>query len=95
MRDRATKFAAKWRGETREAAERQTFWNDWFEVFGISRGRHVTFERRAARLSTGRPGSIDAFWPGMLLVEHRSAGANLEHTLDRQALDYLAGPGRK
>jgi hypothetical protein len=91
IRLRAAAFTAEWRGETREAAERQSFWNDWFHVFGITRRRHVTFERQASRLSTGRNGSIDAFWPGMLLIEHKSAGANLEATLDRQALDYLDG----
>lgn len=91
IRLRAAAFTAEWRGETRESAERQSFWNDWFNVFGVSRRRHVTFERRASRLSTGREGSIDAFWPGLILVEHKSAGANLEATLDRQALDYLDG----
>lgn len=89
IHQRAVGFAVEWRGESSEAPEAQSFWNDWFHVFGIVRRRHVTFERRASRLSTGRDGRIDAFWPGMLLVEHKSGGADLEGTLDRQALDYL------
>lgn len=77
MRGRAEAFAREWRGETREAAERQTFWNEWFEVFGVRRRRQVTFERNVQKL-TGNVGQIDAFWPGMVLVEHKSQGANLD-----------------
>jgi hypothetical protein len=67
MRGRARAFVNEWRDETREAAERQTFWNEWFEIFGIRRRRRVTFERNVKKLS-GTTGQIDAFWPGMLLV---------------------------
>jgi hypothetical protein len=70
MRGRARAFVNEWDGETREAAERQTFWNDWFEVFGIRRRRRVTFERNVKKLS-GTTGQIDAFWPGMLLVARK------------------------
>lgn len=89
MRGRAHGFVNEWRGETREDAERQTFWNEWFEVFGIRRRRRVTFERNVKKL-TGTTGQIDAFWPGMLLVEHKSAGENLDDAMD-QAEGYLHG----
>lgn len=89
MRARAGAFARDWRGETREAAERQTFWNEWFEVFGIHRRRFVTFERNVKKLS-GTTGQIDAFWPGMLLIEHKSAGEDLDAALE-QAEGYLLG----
>lgn len=72
MRARAGAFAKEWAGETREDAERQSFWNEWFEVFGIRRRRRVTFEQNVKKLS-GTTGQIDAFWPGKLLVEHKSA----------------------
>lgn len=85
---RAVEFVADWKGETREKAESQTFWNEWFEVFGISRKRVATFEARAERTSTAGRGAIDLFWPKMLVVEHKSAGKSLDDAID-QALDYL------
>jgi len=89
IRGRAHAFVNEWKAETREAAERQTFWNEWFEVFGIRRRRFVTFERNVRKLS-GNTGQIDAFWPGMLLVEHKSAGEDLDAAMG-QAEDYLNG----
>ena len=65
IRSRAGAFARDWQGETREAAERQRFWNRWFDVFGISRRRWVTFEHNVKKLS-GNTGQIDAFWPGQI-----------------------------
>jgi hypothetical protein len=89
MRGRARAFVREWTGETRESAERQSFWNEWFEVFGIRRRRWVIFERNVRKLS-GTTGQIDAFWPGMLLVEHKSAGEDLDAAMV-QAEGYLNG----
>jgi hypothetical protein len=88
MRSRAHSFVAEWRGETRERAEAQSFWNDWFSIFGITRRRFVTFEKNATRVSTGRDGSLDAFWPNVVAIEHKSEGKDLPAAID-QALDYL------
>lgn len=88
LRSRAVAFAAEWRDETREQAEAQSFWNDWFAIFGIKRHRVITFEKQATRTSTSGRGRIDAFWPGMLAVEHKSAGRSLADA-EEQALDYL------
>jgi len=44
IRHRAITFAREWKGETREAAERQTFWNEFFNVFGVRRRTVATFE---------------------------------------------------
>ncbi len=38
--------------------------------------------------STGRIGFIDALWPAVLLVEHKTAGKNLDEA-EKQARDYL------
>ncbi len=89
MRTRAGAFVREWEGETREAAERQTFWNEWFEVFGVRRRRRVTFEQNVMKLS-GTTGQIDAFWPGMILVEHKSAGEDLDAAME-QAQGYMHG----
>jgi hypothetical protein len=37
IRHRAIAFNKEWKGETSEAAERQTFWNEFFNVFGVRR----------------------------------------------------------
>ncbi len=90
IRARAQRFADEWDGETREDAERQTFWNQWFDVFGLNRRRlGVVFERNVKKLN-GNIGQIDAFLPGKLLVEHKSAGADLDAAMD-QATSYLTG----
>ena len=73
IRHRAIAFSREWQGETREAAERQSFWNDFFNVFGVRRRTVATFEEPVKKLS-GDWGFIDLFWPGRLLAEHKSAG---------------------
>lgn len=93
IRDRAIAFSKEWEDEQSERAEAQTFWNGFFEVFGIQRRRVAVFEKqvdlsRAKRkLKSGR---IDAFWKGVLLIEHKSAGANLDRAFG-QAADYFDG----
>lgn len=44
IRYHAIAFSKEWRGETREAAERQSFWNDFFNVFGVRRRTVAGFE---------------------------------------------------
>ena len=73
IRARAHRFVAEWRGVKKERAEAQSFWNAFFGVFGIKRREVAVFERAVKRLKA-RPGYIDLFWPGVLLVEHKSAG---------------------
>lgn len=89
-RDRARRFVAKWEGEKRERAEKDSFWNDLLDVFGVDRRQVARFEAVARRYSTGRTGFIDLFWPGRLLAEHKTAGKSLDDAL-AQALDYLPG----
>jgi hypothetical protein len=89
IRHRAITFAREWKGETREAAERQTFWNEFFNVFGVRRRTVATFEEPVKKLS-GDWGFIDLFWPGRLLVEHKSAGADLGKA-HAQGMDYIRG----
>lgn len=86
---RANEFVSVWAGERRERAEKDSFWNDFFGIFGISRRRvGGVFEYVAQRHSTGRHGFMDLFWPGKIAVEHKSKGANLEAAMD-QLVDYL------
>jgi len=89
IRHRAIAFSREWQGETREAAERQSFWNDFFNVFGVRRRTVATFEEPVKKLS-GDWGFIDLFWPGRLLVEHKSAGEDLGKA-HAQGMDYIRG----
>jgi len=58
IRSRATTFAYEWRHATSEQGDAQTFWNEFFEVFGISRKRVATFEHNVKKLGERR-GRID------------------------------------
>jgi hypothetical protein len=88
IRQNAIAFAGEWAGASSESAEKQTFWNEFFKVFGISRRTVANFEERVGNLS-GNYDRIDLFWPGMLLVEHKSRGKDLEDA-GSQAQRYIA-----
>ncbi len=83
------KFTKEWEGESRERAEKDSFWNDFFHVFGINRRRLATFEEPVKKLNN-KQGFIDLFWKGTLLVEHKSRGVNLDAAFE-QATDYFYG----
>mgnify|MGYP001417633988 CR=1 FL=1 len=51
IKDRALRFTKEWEGESRERAEKDTFWNDFFNVFGISRRRLATYEETVKKLN--------------------------------------------
>ena len=87
IRHRAIAFSKDWAGVRRETAEKQTFWNDFFSVFGIRRRTVAAFEEPVRKLS-GNWGFIDLFWPGRLLAEHKSAGADLSQA-QAQGMDYV------
>jgi len=91
MRAKAREFACDWANETAERPEAQTFWNEFFEIFGLKRRHVAAFEKKVKRLSnvSGR-GQVDCFWPGKVLIEHKSAGEDLDAALD-QALEYFDG----
>src|SRR3989344_7093414 len=88
MRDRATKFARAWKDETRETGEYQTFWNEFFDIFGIKRRSVAIYQQQVEKLDGGR-GFIDLFQPGKLIAEHKSAGKNLDEAFT-QAVEYAA-----
>lgn len=90
MQSRARKFVIEWTGESRENAESQSWWNDYFHIFGVERRRMATYERWATRASTGRKGRIDVFMPGVMIAEHKSLGKD-KGKGSSQADDYLRG----
>lgn len=87
IRTRARQFAIDWADAAYEKGESQSFYNDFFGVFGVLRRQVATYERRV-RLLNDRHGYIDLFWPGTLLVEQKSAGRNLQQA-QAQALGYF------
>ncbi len=89
IKTRAAAFVNDWHGETYERGEAQTFWNEFFHIFGLSRRRLASYEKAVKKLD-GRQGFIDLLWPGMLLVEHKSLGKDLDDA-QTQALDYFPG----
>jgi hypothetical protein len=87
IRQNAIRFAREWAGARSESAEKQTFWNEFFEVFGIRRRTVAAFEEPVKKIS-GDYGYIDLFWHGMLLVEHKSFGKDLGKA-ESQAFRYI------
>ncbi len=91
IKTRAAQFSNRHRGARNERSEAQTFWNEFFaDVFGIERRRVAVFESKVARLTKKHPGFMDLFWPGVVLIEHKSAGEDLE-VAQAQAEDYFLG----
>ncbi len=87
IRHRAIKFANDWSHAARESSDKQTFWNEFFDVFGISRKAVASFEAPVKKVS-GRDGFIDLFWKGNLIVEHKSLGHDLSKA-QSQAFEYI------
>ncbi|HPU16308.1 MAG TPA: class I SAM-dependent DNA methyltransferase, partial [Polymorphobacter sp.] len=88
IKARATEFAAEWATATYEKGETQSFYNDFFAIFGVKRRSVASYEKRVQTLDKSRAGFIDLFWPGQLLVEQKSGGLDLGKALG-QALDYV------
>lgn len=90
IRARSARFAEDWKGSSYERGQTQTFYNEFFEVFGVPRKKVAIFEEPIRGLADDKRGFIDLFWKGTLLVEHKSAGRDLSKA-KRQAFDYLPG----
>lgn len=89
IRTRASAFALRWKDEVSEDAEAKTFWDEFLQVFGVDRRRVATFEKQVAKAGA-KQGFIDLFWPGLLIVEHKSIGRDLDRAFT-QAMDYFPG----
>ena len=88
IKERSTLFINRWiDNEKSENAESQTFWNEFFHIFGIDRKSKVFFEHPIINRKQNT-GHIDGFWPGVLLIEHKSIGKSLESAYD-QSKDYV------
>jgi len=93
IRHNAIRFSRDWTGAQSERAEKQTFWNEFFQVFGVPRRAVASFEEPVKRIS-GEYGYIDLFWPGVVLVEHKSFGKDLGKA-ESQAFKYVQDLARE
>ncbi len=89
IKDRALQFSREWANESAEDAEAKSFLDAFFNVFGVPRKRVATFEQRIKKLD-GRSGYIDLLWKGILLIEQKSRGKDLDRAF-QQARDYFPG----
>jgi hypothetical protein len=97
IKSRALTFSRTWADAANEDSEGKPFWIDFFEIFGITNKRVATFEHAVKKIpakvrgeKSKTDGFVDLFWPGMLLVEQKSRGKNLDAALT-QALSYFPG----
>jgi hypothetical protein len=93
IRQRSVAFSKEWTGAKSEIAEKQTFWNEFFNVFGIRRRIVASFEAPVKNIS-GDYGFIDLFWPAKVLVEHKSFGKDLGKA-ESQAFRYIQDLARE
>ncbi len=77
IRIRASKFSKDWNGAFYEKGETQSFYNEFFEIFGVRRRSVARYEEHVAKLDH-RSDFMDLFWPGVLIVEQKSAGRDLK-----------------
>jgi hypothetical protein len=89
IKSRALAFAKEWERDVSEDAESKSFWDGFFNIFGINRRRVASFEEPIRKLGE-KQGFIDLFWKGVLLVEHKSRGKDLNKAFS-QAMYYFPG----
>lgn len=77
IKRRAKAFSDEWKDAHYERGQTQTFYNEFFEIFGIKRKQVAIYEQRV-KLLNSRHGFIDLFWPGTLLVEQKSSNLDLK-----------------
>ena len=82
VRIRAAAFSEEWRDASYEKGETQSFYNDFFQVFGVRRRNLARYEEHVKKLNNVQ-GFIDLFWPGVLIIEQKSAGRDLENAYEQ------------
>ena len=90
IKDRSIQFAKDWENISSEKSWSQTFWVRFMDIFGIRLEEVSTFEYYVEKKLSSKKGFVDLFWPGRVLVEHKSAGENLDSAFG-QAIEYYEG----
>ena len=94
MRVRAAGFARSWAGAAYEKGETQSFYNEFFHIFGVERRSVARYEEHVRRLDNTH-GYIDLFWPRVLIVEQKSAGRDLTKAYGQAGEYFDALPERE
>ena len=87
LRNRAAAFAQTHADAAYEKGETQTFYNEFFNIFGVERRQVARYEEHVKKLNN-KSGFIDLFWPKVLLIEQKSAGRDLIKAAE-QAGEYF------
>lgn len=80
-----------------EKAHAQSYWREFFADVMDIRDLYdygIRFEYRIKNIKTGTPNWIDVFIPGVVLIEHKSAGKNLDEA-EVQARSYVESLSRE
>ena len=93
IRVRGGDFARGWADAAYEKGETQSFYNAFFEIFGVERRTVARYEEHVQRLDN-TSGFIDLFWPRVLLVEQKSAGRDLTAAREQAGTYFDALPER-
>jgi hypothetical protein len=84
LRVRASAFARKWADAAYEKGETQTFYNEFFHIFGVERRVVARYEEHVKKLNN-KTGFIDLFWPKFSSSSKRAPGAILPRHPSRRA----------
>lgn len=90
-RHAAAEFAKKWAAVTDEKSSAQSYWRDFYtHVVGVKDMQEagIEFEYRVRSHVNGQMRWIDCFHPGVVLIEAKSAGKDLDKA-EVQAREYL------
>jgi hypothetical protein len=89
-RSAAAAFADKWKGYTDEKQHARGFWSDFFRALcGVDDEEiaGIEYEKRVKSTISGNQEYIDIYWKNVALIEHKSAGENLDKA-ELQARGY-------
>lgn len=89
-RNAAAAFADKWKSYTDEKQHARGFWSDFFRTLcGVDDEEiaGIEYEKRVKSTISGNQEYIDVYWKNVALIEHKSAGENLDKA-ELQARGY-------
>jgi type I restriction-modification system DNA methylase subunit len=89
-RNAAAAFADKWKSYTDEKQDARGFWSDFFRTLcGVDDEEiaGIEYEKRVKSTISGNQEYIDVYWKNVALIEHKSAGQNLDKA-ELQARGY-------
>jgi hypothetical protein len=90
-RSAAAAFVERWKNTTDELQYAQSFWTDFFRALcGIEDEKlaGIEYQKRVKGDVSGNQEYIDVYWKNVALIEHKTAGKNLDKA-ELQARGYL------